>query len=73
MALAFDQDGQMIAKGEPHWVMRSLAAWKVAFIYRETFGHWLNQYGIYVPGKVGNCFRQLAAWKKVCARCPYLA
>ena len=65
VSLAFDVDAKILEKGEPNDIMRYVAAWKPAFIYRQTFGHWLNKYGHYLPGSIGRCFADLRAWKQV--------
>lgn len=65
MSLAFDYDAKILEKGEAHVTIGYLASWKRAFLYRQTFGHWLNSYGHFLPGEVGQCFRNLRAWKQV--------
>ncbi|PYI02316.1 cytochrome P450, partial [Aspergillus sclerotiicarbonarius CBS 121057] len=60
--LMFDDDPGQVASGRSHEVMAYLAAWKPTYIYKEFFPQ-LDQWGVYVPGYVGDYFRQVQEWK----------
>ena len=58
----FDEDPGSVRDGRPHEVMKYLRAWRPLFTYKEFFP-WLEQYGVYLPGNVGDNFRQVQTWK----------
>lgn len=60
--LMFDENPGSVRAGEPHEVMSYLRAWKPTFIYKE-FMPSLEQWGPYVPGRVGDYFRDVQVWK----------
>ncbi|OOF90885.1 hypothetical protein ASPCADRAFT_10335 [Aspergillus carbonarius ITEM 5010] len=62
--LMFDDDPGQVASGQSHEVIAYLAAWKPTYIYKKEFFPQLDRWGVYVPGYVGDYFRQVQEWKK---------
>ncbi|KAK6386987.1 hypothetical protein LTS17_000252 [Exophiala oligosperma] len=60
--LMFDQDAGSLKAGEPSPVMAWLRAWRPMFIYKEIVPQ-LEQWGVYVPGPIGDNFRRVRDWK----------
>ncbi|KAK0638431.1 Cytochrome P450 monooxygenase FUS8 [Lasiodiplodia hormozganensis] len=63
--LMFDEDPGCVANGEEHWVVKCLRSWRPTFAFKE-FVPQLEQWGPYVPGRVGGYFRDVREWKNYC-------
>ena len=61
--LMFDEDPGSVKQGEAHWIVGYMKAWRPTFIYKE-FVPSLEQWGVHLPGPVGNYFKKVEAWKK---------
>ncbi|KAH8812687.1 benzoate 4-monooxygenase [Xylogone sp. PMI_703] len=60
--LMFDIDPETVKTGVESEVMSYMRAWKPTYIYKE-FVPQLERWGPYVPGYVGEYFRQVRKWK----------
>ncbi|KAL4804596.1 cytochrome P450 [Aspergillus unguis] len=60
--LMFGIDPQSVKTGKESKVMPWLRAWRPTFNYKEMVPP-LEQYGPYIPGKVGGYFRLVRTWK----------
>ncbi|KAM0541676.1 hypothetical protein ACHAPJ_013152 [Fusarium lateritium] len=61
--LMFDEDPGSVQRGQPHEVMKYIKAWKPTFIYKEFLPQ-MEQFGVYVPGRIGGYFRDVRKWKE---------
>ncbi|KAH6983962.1 cytochrome P450, partial [Ilyonectria destructans] len=61
--LLFGEDPKSLESGGEHRVLSYFRAWRPIFIYKE-FWPQLEQFGIYLPGSLGNNFRKVKAWKE---------
>jgi len=62
--LMFEEDPGSVKKGKADPIMQYIRAWRPTFIYKE-FMPQLEQWGLYVPGRVGGYFRDVQTWKKI--------
>ncbi|KAF2095477.1 cytochrome P450 [Rhizodiscina lignyota] len=62
--LMFDEDPGSLRQGRAPDVMKYLRAWRPLFTYKE-FVPQLEQYGVHLPGNVGNNFRLVEEWKNM--------
>ncbi|KAH6984057.1 cytochrome P450, partial [Ilyonectria destructans] len=61
--LLFGEDPKSLELGGEHRVLSYFREWRPIFIYKE-FWPQLEQFGIYLPGSLGNNFRKVKAWKE---------
>ncbi|KAH6973920.1 cytochrome P450 [Ilyonectria destructans] len=61
--LLFGEGPKSLESGGEHRVLSYFRAWRPIFMYKE-FWPQLEQFGIYLPGSLGNNFRKVKAWKE---------